>query len=187
MYIIPLATEPMPILDRRAFVEHLLSAAAAAAAGTVTSGSRRLRSRRLTPVAAASSSDARAAQKWVEALPIGSGRLGAMVFGGVGTERLQLNDDTLWSGGPKDRDNPKAREVLPQVRRAVAAGRFVEADTLAKGLQGPYTQTYLPMGDLVLAFEHGDIGARLPPRRSICAPPSPRPASASATCTTRAR
>ena len=101
----------------------------------------------------------RAAQKWVEALPIGSGRLGAMIFGGVGTERLQLNDDTLWSGGPKDTGNPKAREVLPQVRRAVAAGRFAEADTLTKGLQGPYTQTYLPMGDLVLAFEHGDIAA----------------------------
>ena len=101
----------------------------------------------------------RAAQKWVEALPIGGGRLGAMVFGGVGTERLQLNDDTLWSGGPNDTGNPKAREVLPQVRRAVAAGQFVEADTLAKGLQGPYTQTYLPLGDLILSFEHGDIAA----------------------------
>ena len=101
----------------------------------------------------------RAAQKWVEALPIGGGRLGAMVFGGVGTERLQLNDDTLWSGGPKDTGNPKAREVLPQVRRAVAAGQFVEADTLTKGLQGPYTQTYLPLGDLILSFEHGDIAA----------------------------
>src|SRR5215216_2951521 len=63
---------------------------------------------------------ARAAQKWVEALPVGGGRLGAMVFGGIGTERLQLNDDTLWSGGPSDTGNPKAREVLPQVRRAVA-------------------------------------------------------------------
>ena len=106
----------------------------------------------------------RAAQKWVEALPVGGGRLGAMVFGGVGTERLQLNDDTLWSGGPKDTGNPKAREVLPQVRRAVAAGQFVEADTLTKGLQGPYTQTYLPMGDsdpVVRARRHR---RRLPPR-----------------------
>ena len=101
----------------------------------------------------------RAAQKWVEALPVGGGRLGAMVFGGIGTERLQLNDDTLWSGGPKDTGNPKARDVLPQVRRAVAAGQFVEADTLTKGLQGPYTQTYLPLGDLILSFEHGDIAA----------------------------
>jgi alpha-L-fucosidase 2 len=101
----------------------------------------------------------RAAQKWVEALPVGNGRLGAMVFGGIGTERLQLNDDTLWSGEPKDTGNPKALDVLPQARRAIANGQFVEADTLTKGLQGPYTQSYLPMGDLLLSFEHGDIGA----------------------------
>ncbi len=154
----------MPMLDRRAFVEHLLSAAAALPL-----------TRDLGIIAAGQSAQspppplrleyARAAQKWVEALPIGGGRLGAMVFGGIGTERLQLNDDTLWSGGPSDTGNPKAREVLPQVRRAVADGRFVEADTLAKGLQGPYTQTYLPMGDLVLSFEHGDIAADY--RRSL--------------------
>src|SRR4030095_17116548 len=58
----------------------------------------------------------RPAQRWVEALPIGNGRLGAMVFGGVVEERLQLNDDTLWSGGPKDWNNPKARSVLPEIR-----------------------------------------------------------------------
>ena len=154
----------MPILDRRAFVEHLLSAAAAlpltrdlgiGAAGQLAA----------TPPSPLVLQYARAAQKWVEALPIGGGRLGAMVFGGIGTERLQLNDDTLWSGGPTDTNNPTAREALPQVRRAIAEGRFVEADTLAKGLQGPYTQTYLPMGDLVLSFEHGDIGADY--RRSL--------------------
>jgi hypothetical protein len=119
------------MLDRRAFVEHLLSAAAALPL-----------TRDLGAQAAAQSAQSappplrleysRAAQKWVEALPIGGGRLGAMVFGGIGTERLQLNDDTLWSGGPSDTGNPKAHEVLPQVRRAVAEGRFVEADTLAK-------------------------------------------------------
>src|SRR6185369_5966007 len=49
-----------------------------------------------------------AANAWVEALPIGNGSLGAMVFGGVGRERLQLNDDTLWSGAPRNWDNPKA-------------------------------------------------------------------------------
>ena len=148
----------MPMLDRRAFVEHLLSAAAALPL------TRHLNLESAGQSAAAVPTPlrleyARAAQKWVEALPIGGGRLGAMVFGGIGTERLQLNDDTLWSGGPSDTGNPTAREVLPRVRRAITEGRFVEADTLAKGLQGPYTQTYLPMGDLVLSFEHGDIGA----------------------------
>jgi alpha-L-fucosidase 2 len=101
----------------------------------------------------------RAAQRWVEALPVGNGRLGAMVFGGVGVDRLQLNDDTLWSGGPKDWDNPKARDVLPEIRTLVAAGRNVEADALSKQMMGPFTQTYLPMADLFITFEHGDIAA----------------------------
>ena len=65
---------------------------------------------------------AQPASEWVEALPIGNGRLGAMVFGGVAVERLQLNDDTLWSGGPRDLDNPRARAVLPEVRRLILAG-----------------------------------------------------------------
>ena len=122
----------MPMLDRRAFVEHLLSAAAALPLTRHLSLGSAGQSAAAVPTPLRLEY-ARAAQKWVEALPIGSGRLGAMVFGGVGTERLQLNDDTLWSGGPADTGNPKAREVLPQVRRAVAEGRFVEADTLAKG------------------------------------------------------
>ena len=148
----------MPTLDRRTFVQQMLAAAAAVPA---------LRDMQVGAGLSPGTGDpsrlrleyARAAQKWVEALPVGNGRMGAMVFGGVGTERLQLNDDTLWSGGPKDTGNPKALAVLPDVRRAVADGRFVEAGTLAKGLQGPYTQSYLPMGDLVLSFEHGDISA----------------------------
>jgi alpha-L-fucosidase 2 len=100
----------------------------------------------------------RAAQRWVEALPIGNGRLGAMVFGGVAEERLQLNDDTLWAGGPKDWNNPKAREVLPEIRRAVFAGDSVTADRLAKEMMGPFTQSYQPLGDLEIVFEHGDVG-----------------------------
>lgn len=102
----------------------------------------------------------RPAVRWVEALPIGNGRLGAMIFGGVGSERLQLNEDTLWSGGPKDWDNPKAKEILPELRRLIAAGRYVDADALAKQALGPYTQSYLPLGDLHVTFEHGDIGRR---------------------------
>lgn len=92
------------------------------------------------------------ASKWVEALPVGNGRLGAMVFGGVTTERLQLNEGTLWSGGPKDGTNPKAKEVLPKIREAVFAGKNQEADALAKQMQGPFTQAYMPMGDLRFDF-----------------------------------
>ena len=99
-----------------------------------------------------------AANAWVEALPIGNGSLGAMVFGGVGRERLQLNDDTLWSGGPRDWDNPNAKDVLPDIRKAIFAGQYVEADALAKKMMGPYTESYQPLCDLSLTFEHGDVG-----------------------------
>jgi len=99
----------------------------------------------------------RPASQWVEALPIGNGRLGAMVFGGIERERLQLNDSTLWSGGPSNWNNPGAPAVLAEVRRLIAAERYAEADVAAKGMQGPYTQSYLPLGNLYLTFEHGDL------------------------------
>jgi alpha-L-fucosidase 2 len=97
------------------------------------------------------------AKEWTEALPIGNGRLGAMIFGGVEQEHLHLNEDTLWSGPPKDWNNPRAKEVLPDVRRLLSEGRFLEADKLSREMLGPYTQSYLPMGDLHLKFDHGDI------------------------------
>ncbi|MBW7458615.1 glycoside hydrolase family 95 protein, partial [Paenibacillus sepulcri] len=64
------------------------------------------------------------ARLWTEALPVGNGRLGAMVFGGVDTERIGLNEDTLWSGGPQDWNNPLAREALDEIRQLVADGRY---------------------------------------------------------------
>lgn len=100
----------------------------------------------------------RPAREWVEALPVGNGRLGAMIFGGIEREHLQLNEDTLWSGGPKDWDNPGARGVLPEMRHLIAEGKYVEADQLSKKMMGPYTQSYLPMGDLYIAMEHGQVG-----------------------------
>src|SRR5688500_4879982 len=98
----------------------------------------------------------RPAQQWVEALPVGNGRLGAMVFGGVERERLQLNEDTLWTGGPREWNNPNAPKALAEVRRLVAEGKYAEADRAAHGMQGPYTQSYAPLGNLVITFEHGD-------------------------------
>src|SRR5436190_4888803 len=65
-----------------------------------------------------------------EALPIGNGRLGTMVFGRVGQERLQLNEATLWAGGPYTPDNPDALAALPEVRALIAAGCYKEAEKL---------------------------------------------------------
>src|SRR6185436_14120258 len=73
------------------------------------------------------------AVKWEEALAIGNGRIGAMVFGRVNRERLQLNEDTLWAGGPYDPVNPQAREALPEVRRLLTAGQYREAASLVSG------------------------------------------------------
>ena len=94
------------------------------------------------------------AGQWVEALPVGNGRLGAMIFGGTETERLQFNEDTLWSGRPQPWDNPGARDVLPEVRAAIFAGDYERADALAKQMQGAFNQSYLPLGDLWLDFAH---------------------------------
>lgn len=71
------------------------------------------------------------ATAWTEALPVGNGRLGAMVFGGTARERLQLNEDTLWAGGPYSPINPEAREYIPRVRELLLADRYAEAEALA--------------------------------------------------------
>ena len=107
------------------------------------------------------------ATTWVEALPVGNGRLGAMVFGGIAQERLQLNEDTLWSGGPRAGDNPAARDVLPAVRDAIFAGRYEEADRLAKQMQGIFTQSYLPLGDLLLTFDGINVDTVTGYRRAL--------------------
>ncbi len=71
------------------------------------------------------------AKEWIEALPIGNGRIGAMVFGGTVVEQLQLNEDTLWAGGPYDPVNPSARANLPELRRLIFAGNYAEAEAFA--------------------------------------------------------
>ena len=94
----------------------------------------------------------RPAHRWTEALPVGNGRLGAMVFGGAAREQLQLNESSLWSGAPKDWNNPGAREALPKLRAALFAGDYAAANRLARQMQGPFTQAYQPLGDLFLDF-----------------------------------
>lgn len=95
------------------------------------------------------------AARWVEAMPVGNGRLSAMVFGGVGQERLQLNEGTLWAGGPYDPVNPEAREALPRVRRLVSEAQYREAASLIsqKVMAKPLGQMpYQTVGDLLLTF-----------------------------------
>src|SRR5688500_9702333 len=97
----------------------------------------------------------RPATRWVEALPLGNGRLGAMVWGGIEHERLQLNDDTLYAGGPYDANNPEALAALPEVRRLIFEGKYAEAEALAnaKMMSRPLKQMpYQPLGDIVLDF-----------------------------------
>lgn len=93
------------------------------------------------------------AAEWVQALPVGNGRIGAIVFGGMATERLQLNEDTFFAGGPYDPVNPGAVAALPEVRRLIAQRRFAEAEALANAqlMSRPLKQmSYQPIGDLML-------------------------------------
>ncbi len=90
----------------------------------------------------------RPAAIWEEALPLGNAKTGAMVFGGVVTERFQLNDNTLWSGYPNPGNNPDGPTVLPLVRQQVTAGNYDSAAALWRKMQGPYSARYLPLADL---------------------------------------
>src|SRR5688572_24658222 len=99
------------------------------------------------------------ASQWDHAMPLGNGRLGAMVFGTVNRERIQLNEHSLWMGRRMERDNPEALQHLPEVRRLLFAGRPVEAYRLAdKHLMGrpQRLQSYQTLGDLRLTFDHED-------------------------------
>lgn len=94
-------------------------------------------------------------QAWEEALPVGSGRLGAMVFGGTAQERIQFNEDTLWTGRPRDYVREGAREHLDEIRRLIFEGKLDEAAQLfrAKMISDPVRQkAYQPFGDVHLDF-----------------------------------
>jgi len=96
------------------------------------------------------------AATWNEALPIGNGRLGAMVFGETKSERIQLNEDSCWSGGFRDRVNPKAKENLPKIRQLLREGKVTEAEDLSRyTLTGTpeYQRVYQTLGDVFLNFK----------------------------------
>jgi len=94
------------------------------------------------------------AVKWTEALPLGNGRIGAMVFGGTQDERLQINESTLWGGGPHDYTNPDAYSHLDEVRKLIFAGKVEEAEKLSESMMGKpkLLMPYQPFCDVRLHF-----------------------------------
>ena len=98
------------------------------------------------------------ASDWNEALPIGNGRLGGMVFGNIGCEQIQVNEDTIWYGGPMDRNNPSAKEKLPLIRELTKAGKIREAERLCKQALGGTPagmRIYQTLGDLSIDYGLG--------------------------------
>lgn len=96
------------------------------------------------------------AKEWVEALPLGNGQIGAMVFGGIENELIQLNEVTLWSGGPQKKNvNPDAYKYLKPIREALAKEDYREATNLCKKMQGYFTQSFLPLGDIRIKQSFG--------------------------------
>lgn len=91
---------------------------------------------------------------WNEALPIGNGRLGAMIFGQPGKEQLQLNEETVWAGGPNNNTNPAIKEVLPQITKLFFEGKYVEAENLAldKVVSPNSGMKYQTVGNLWIDF-----------------------------------
>ena len=100
------------------------------------------------------------AEKWEQALPVGNGRLGAMIFGQPKSERLQLNDVTVWSGGPQpDADRKDAYKNLPELRRLIREGKYAEAENFANAhFNGParYDASYQTLGNLTFEFQLPD-------------------------------
>ncbi|MFI8526641.1 glycosyl hydrolase family 95 catalytic domain-containing protein [Promicromonospora sukumoe] len=100
------------------------------------------------------------AQEWLQALAVGNGRLGAMVFGGVAAEKLMLNEDTVWAGGPHDYADPLGHEALPEIRRLIDEEQWLQAQQLAEErFMGRPTEQmqYQPVGDLLLSFSGPDF------------------------------
>ena len=98
--------------------------------------------------------------EWYRALPIGSGRLGAMIFGNVISERIQLNEDTVWNGGPRDRNNPSTLAELPKIRQLLKEGSLAAAHALTNdALAGlpDSMRCYEPLADLTLRFDHAGL------------------------------
>ena len=96
------------------------------------------------------------ASEWEEALPIGNGRIGAMVYGGTDRERLQVNEESIWLGGPVNRHNPDAKENLPKIRQLLRDGRIPEAEHLMETALSACPEgmhPYQTLGDVQFFFD----------------------------------
>ena len=98
------------------------------------------------------------AAHWLEALPIGNSQLGAMIYGGVETEEIQVNEETFWSGSPYSNNSMESKEHLQEVRQLIFAGKEKEAHDLIERhfIKGPHGMRYLPMGSIMLNFQGQD-------------------------------
>jgi alpha-L-fucosidase 2 len=95
------------------------------------------------------------AQSWFEAVPIGNGRIGGMIWGGIEKEIINLNEATLWSGEPVDKQNHKGILYLPEIRKLIQEDKTREAEKLIDStMLGPWNESYQPLGDLLICFEH---------------------------------
>src|SRR5690606_2884433 len=92
------------------------------------------------------------APNWIQALPIGDGRLGARVHGGIDSERLALNIETLWSGKPRPHGIKDGPATVAAIREKLLSGDRAAADKLDLALQGPFNNAYQPLGDLLIDF-----------------------------------
>jgi alpha-L-fucosidase 2 len=96
------------------------------------------------------------ASVWEEALPVGNGRLGAMVFGDPMNERLQLNEESIWAGSKINNNNPDALKALPELQKALFANRFKDALKIADANflgTPPRVRSYQPLGDLFIDYK----------------------------------
>ena len=99
------------------------------------------------------------AAHWLEALPVGNSKLGAMIYGGTEVETIQLNEETFWSGAPHENNSKESLEHLPKVRRLIFEGREKEAHQLIEKhfIKGPHGMRYLPVGNILLNFGHQQV------------------------------
>ena len=96
------------------------------------------------------------AEAWVEALPVGNSRMGAMIFGGVDRERIQLNDETFWAGSPYSNNNPEGIRHLQEIRQLIFNGKEKEAEKLIEEyyMTPHHGMSYLTLGSLIIDFRY---------------------------------
>src|ERR1700761_9355287 len=150
-----------PRITRRNFLSGTAAATALIGNGSIVSNLHALQTQPEDEPGPYTLHFAQPASKWPDALPVGNGRLGAMVFGVPSLDRLQLNEESIWDGEPnRDRNNPKAAAAIPRIRELLFAGNIAEAQALAISdvLSIPRRMPcYQTLGDLHLDFSSSGL------------------------------